>query len=571
MPIDYPWPPDYVAEFQKRLTRLNLLRASPENLDAALAFYGQHNAEACIQWIEHWGVTFDPRKAGTSAPTTMPFILFPKQKEFVRFVVACLLEQENGLVEKCRDMGMTWLCVEISVWLWRFWPGAAVGWGSRKQDLVDQLGDPKSVFEKIRKQIEYLPSEFLPKGFDRRRHCTFMKVINPENEATITGEAGAGIGRGGRTLIYFKDESAHYEHAEAIEASLGDNTNVQIDISSVNGPGNVFHRRREAGRQWIEGQPVHKGVANLFIADWSDHPEKTQEWYDARRKKAEDEGLLHIFAQEVDRDYYSALTGVIIPALWVQASIDAHIKLGFGDDGGWAGALDVGDDGEDGDLNALAVRKGVVLKHLDEWGKLDTGETTTRAVMGVRDLGPIDLQYDCIGVGAGVKAESNRLLREGKMPSTINFVPWNAGLGPLHPERRVVERDKNSPLNKDFYGNLKAQGWWELRMRFERTYRAITEPDFTWSADELISLDSTIPRLAQARKELSQPTKAQNGSLKLIVDKRPEGTRSPNMGDAIMMAYWPATSFRPMKISSAAVQQSATGPQRMTRMGGMRR
>jgi hypothetical protein len=26
------------------------------------------------------------------------------------------------------------------------------------------------------------------------------------------------------------------------------------------------------------------------------------------------------------------------------------------------------------------------------------------------------------------------------------------------------------PLNKDFYTNLKAQAWWELRRRFEKTH-----------------------------------------------------------------------------------------------------
>jgi hypothetical protein len=37
--------------------------------------------------------------------------------------------------------------------------------------------------------------------------------------------------------------------------------------------------------------------------------------------------------------------------------------------------------------------------------------------------GNIELQYDCIGVGAGVKAESNRLYDEGDMPHGINFIP----------------------------------------------------------------------------------------------------------------------------------------------------
>jgi len=27
--------------------------------------------------------------------------------------------------------------------------------------------------------------------------------------------------------------------------------------------------------------------------------------------------------------------------------------------------------------------------------------------------------------------------------------------------------------------------------------------------------------------------------MKLVVDKSPEGTRSPNLADAVVMAYWP--------------------------------
>ena len=61
------------------------------------------------------------------------------------------------------------------------------------------------------------------------------------------------------------------------------------------------------------------------------------------------------------------------------------------------------------------------------------------------------------------------------MPKGVEFVSWNAGAGVLDPERRVIDGDSESPLNKDFYTNLKAQAWWELRRRFERTHRAVTD------------------------------------------------------------------------------------------------
>ena len=54
-------------------------------------------------------------------------------------------------------------------------------------------------------------------------------------------------GRGGRSLIYFKDESAWYVHPEMIEAALSGNARVQIDMSSVHGIGTVFDRKIEAG------------------------------------------------------------------------------------------------------------------------------------------------------------------------------------------------------------------------------------------------------------------------------------------------------------------------------------
>lgn len=95
-------------------------------------------------------------------------------------------------------------------------------------------------------------------------------------------------------MVYFKDESAHYERAERIEAALGDNTDVQIDISSVRGSASVFYRRRMAGEVWQPDKIMPKGKTRVFVFDWRDHPGKPQAWYDLRRTRAETEGLLHI-------------------------------------------------------------------------------------------------------------------------------------------------------------------------------------------------------------------------------------------------------------------------------------
>ena len=530
------WPPDYVSIWAWRQKQIRAMKANPAMMVGALEYYKTRP----VEFINHWCDTYDPRNAGTETPTHMPFILFPKQELLVNFLTAMIEGQESGLIEKGRDMGATYVSVAISVWLWLFQPGAAVGWGSRKQELVDRIGDASSIFEKIRIMIDRLPREFLPRGFDRKKHMSFMKVLNPQNGASIIGEVGDNIGRGGRTLIYFKDESAHYERPEKIEAALSANTRVLIDISSVKGLGNVFHRRRESGTEWTGGA-AHKGTINVFIMDWRDHPLKDQEWYDTEKAKFAASGLSHVFAQEHDRDYSSAVEGIVIPSAWVASAIDAHVKLKWPEPTGKIIAgQDVADEG--GDKNSFAARKGYLLLASEEWAEGDTGNTAREAVRLAKDLGGAEINYDSVGVGAGVKSEANRLRSEGLLPSTIRFTPWSAGAKPLHPDDHLIPHDKESPINKDFFSNLKARGWWQLRLRFERTHRAVTE-DVEFDHDELISLPSDMPGLATIRKELSQPTASQStGTLKMVIDKKPEGTRSPNRADAIVMAYWPVVT-----------------------------
>ena len=528
------WPVDPVPVFAWRQQQVQRLQDDPNLVEGAFVYYADHP----VEFINHWVDTYDPRKAGSMASVKGPLVLFSRQDEMVEFLFACLRSEECGLIEKSRDMGATWVCSAFSVWLWLFWPGASIGWGSRKEALVDRLGDPDSIFEKIRMIIARLPVSFLPDGFSESEHMSFMRIVNPATGATITGEGGDNIGRGGRKLIYFKDESAHYERPEKIEAALLDNTRVQVDLSSVNGLGNVFHRRREAGTDW-HGE-VERGRTQVFVMDWHDHPDKDDEWYQLRKQKAEDEGLMHVFAQEVDRNYAASVEGILIEQEWVHAAVDAHIKLGLSETGMWCSALDVAD-AEGGDTNAQASRQGIILRSLDEWGARDTAVTARRAIANVMKMGTLDLQYDCIGVGVGVKAEVNNLKDTKSFPERLTLVPWNAGAAVLNPDKRVNEGDKESPINKDFYTNLKAQGWWELRNRFHRTWRAVEE-GAVYDPDSLISLDSNLKLLRKLQKELCQVTASRGAKLKLLIDKTPEGTVSPNCGDSVMMLYWPLKS-----------------------------
>lgn len=538
-----PWPPRDVGEVlierQERLAKLrHKARTYPEIWLGAREYYRTRP----VEFAAHWAMIYEPRNAGTDLPTLLPFTPFVRQRELFAFIYACLDGGQNGLVEKCRDMGATWVCAIISVHLWLFWPGASIGWGSQDADLVDELGNPKSVLEKIRIVLRHLPRELLPRGFGLKDHMMHMRIVNPETGATITGDAGDNIGRGGRTLITFKDESAHYVHAELIEAALATTARTQIDISSVHGLGNVFHRKREAGIEWVPGEPVTSGRTNVLVLDWRHHPAKSEAWHEEMRLNYEAQGLSHIFAQEIDRDYSAAVEGVVIPAEWVRSCIDAHVVLGLKGDGRWCAALDIADEG--GDTNALAKRKGIILRYLEEWGARDPGVTARKAIDACRDICPVAMQYDAVGMGTNVKSEWNRLGDEGLRPRGLRLVPWNAGATPLYPERRVIPDDRESPKNEDFYANLKAQAWWELRRRVYATHCAVQakakgDDSFTFDEDDLISLPSDLPLVWKLVKELSQPTKDHNSRMKLLIDKKPDGTKSPNLADAVVMCFWP--------------------------------
>jgi phage terminase large subunit len=84
-------------------------------------------------------------------------------------------------------------CV-FAVWLWLFHPGAIVGFGSRKEILVDRQGDMNSIFEKIRTIIRRLPHYLTPKGYKPEAHSNYMRLLNPEVGTAIV--RGGGCARG---------------------------------------------------------------------------------------------------------------------------------------------------------------------------------------------------------------------------------------------------------------------------------------------------------------------------------------------------------------------------------------
>jgi phage terminase large subunit len=529
--INFDWKnPDYVSVFRNRIDALGRIRDNPASLPALKSFYREHPAD----FITDWGVTLDPKNVEKRLPALIPFILFPRQVEWIDTVVRHWRDQSPLLTEKTRQMGMSWLSIALACTLCLFHDGMSIGFGSRKEEYVDRIGDPKSLFQKARMFMANLPREFAG-GWDIKAHAPHMRVTFPATSSNMGGEAGDNIGRGNTTGIYFVDEAAFLERPESIEASLSQTTNCRVDISTAHGLSNPFAQKRFGGR--IE----------VFTFHWRDDPRKDDAWY-AKQVAELDPVTL---AQEVDIDYSASVEGALIPAAWAQAAVDAHVKLGIVPSGAKSGALDIADEGKD--KNAFCGAHGVLIEVLDEWSGAggDIFKTVQRAFGICDERGYDRFKFDSDGLGAGARGDA-RVINETRRKA-LGVEPFRGSESVFNPTGEDVKGRKNV----DYFANRKAQAWWSLRTRFQNTYRAVVE-HANIPPDDIVSIPLSLPLRQRLIGELTRPTYSVNGVGKILIDKAPEGAPSPNLADAVMIQFSKATRG-PMVISDTLLERMAAG------------
>jgi len=468
--------PNYEPVWLERTERLKRLRADPGILPGLKAFYADHP----VEFITDWLTTFDPRNVERGIEAVTPFLLFPKQAEFVNWVVARWRAREDGLVEKSRDMGVSWLCVAIGVWMWLFHPGVVVGFGSRKEEYVDKLGDPKSLFWKVRESINLLPGELRPKGYTEKVHAPSMRIVNPETGSTIVGESGDNIGRGNRTSVYFLDEAAFIERPEAVDAALSQTSNCKIHVSTPNGAGNPFYRKR------------HGGKIPVFVFDWHDDPRKDEAWYE-RQKNSLDPVIV---AQEIDRDYSASVANAWISGHIVLAAMQrgpADVRA----EGPLMVGVDVARFGND--KSCITFRKGRVVYPQIVFGMCDVVDVAGRVKQAVEAWGekPSQIAVDTIGIGSGV---ADILRRDYK--------------------RIVVDVNSSLRLSDGQNYNLRARMWRDLREYLKNGASLPNDPE--------LSVDLTALQYEFRGGEMLMESKD---------DAKKRGIKSPDRADSLALTF----------------------------------
>ncbi len=218
----------------------------------------------------------------------------------------------------------------------------------------------------------------------------------------------------------------------------------------------------------------------------------------------------------------------VIKRSWVEAAIDAHIKLNIDMTGQNNVGYDVADSGSD--KNAIAQFNGAICEYIEEW-KAPEDELDKSALRAWSFVGEGLLIYDSIGVGAHVGAT---LKNKGHK----NHSKFNAGDAVYKPDKEYSPKI----TNKQKFENLKAQAWQDVADRLRNTFNAINK-GMTFEPSDMISISSDIKELEALKTELCSPHKDYSKrGLDMVESKKDmakRGIKSPNKADAFIMGACP--------------------------------
>lgn len=476
-------------------------------------------------WFDTYVWTYDPRLLSQKNPDgskRSPFVqfkLWPKQRELLAWLAERVDANEEGLIEKSRDTGASYICMGFALHRWLFDPGFKATFGSRVVDDVDHKDNPDSLFAKLRIMMRRLPEWMLPQGFGRAND-NYMRLFNPATEAIISGEGGENMGRGGRSTVYMLDEAARVPNADEVEKALSGNTDCVIWVSSVNGMGNLFARKRHSILR------PHQ----IFRLHWRDDPRKTEEWAAAKEASFSDPTT---WASEYDIDYSASVEGICIPAVWVESAKRlAALEPRLVPSNQGVTGLDVGA----GKSKSVAItRRGPVVAKPQSRGQPDTTETAHWGLAVAKEHGAAFLNFDAPGVGAGVAST----LKHNKVAGlTVSAV--NTGLPPTQ------RRWPDGRISEEMFGNSKAEVWWLCRTALQRTHEHVAFLDGKDTGVEhpltdLLALPSGDKDSDALNLQLSLVKWERNERGKIVIEQKKalarRGISSPDYADALMLTF----------------------------------
>lgn len=251
-----------------------------------------------VFFISHNLKTFDPRP--DAYPHHLDFHLYPFQEEEVLELVKAIREGYDYFIEKSRDMGVSWLVAAVIFFMWCEDDGFQALMGSRKEDYVDN-GTLDSLFGKLDYFIETIKDKsLLPKGFNNKKHRTYMKLVNPENGNVMKGEsANKNFSRAGRYKVVFFDEFGFWPDARNSWTAAGDATRCRLAVTTPPDEPSFAKVVRFGAK------------IKLSTLHWRKHPLKDDDWYLREKARRTEEEVLH----EIDISWEYSSVGKPYPEI----------------------------------------------------------------------------------------------------------------------------------------------------------------------------------------------------------------------------------------------------------------
>ena len=221
-----------------------------------------------------------------------PFITWQFQEEAIATILDCIDRRKDLLIEKSREMGISWLCLLVMDWLFLFHPWKDCLIISRSADAVDKPFEMKALLPKLDFVHQHLP-DWMARGRVERRDMMFF---NPLLKSTISGEASTGkAGVGGRAKIMFIDEFSQIREDYKVLGRTSDTSGCRIFNGTHIGTGTAFYdlSRREDMKK--------------LVLHWTQHPDKRRGLY-RKREGANDVEILDP-AYAYPSDYRYVLDG----------------------------------------------------------------------------------------------------------------------------------------------------------------------------------------------------------------------------------------------------------------------
>ncbi len=214
------------------------------------------------------------------------------------------------------------------------------------------------------------------------------------------------------------------------------------------------------------------------------------------------------YVSRVLAEFPSVSDAGLIPYAWVQSAMDRSLPPG------WPVVLGC-DVGGGGDSSVRALARGPVVRIHGKDRNPDTMQTTGIMLNDIKETGADKANVDEIGIGRGVVDRAAEIAKDqdedkATRDAAAKVVGVNVG---------------RAPQDREAFINLRAEGYWALRERFQ---------------DGTIDLDPDDDDLAAQLVDMRYK-RTSSGKIQIESkdDIRRRGRPSPDEADAVMLAFLP--------------------------------